>query len=64
MYRTQGGISVNEYQARVLSIVKTNQYLKKYLKNVNKAFEEAEPYLKKYPKESPIGFVGYIKERQ
>lgn len=62
VYNSEGGVSVNEYQATIRRIVESNPYLKKYLGKVNKAFDDAEPYLKNYPKDSAIGFVGYQAE--
>lgn len=62
VYRSQGGVSVHEYQSKIRQIVESNPYLKKYLAKVNKAFDDAEPYLKKFPQDSAIGFVGYAAE--
>lgn len=62
VYSSEGGVSVNEYQMTIKNIVDSNPYLKKYLDKVNKAFNDAEPYLKNYPKDSAIGFVGYQAE--
>ncbi len=59
VYKSEGGISVHEYQARIRQIAESNHYLRKYLAKVNKAFNDAEPYLKKYPQDEAIGFVGY-----
>jgi hypothetical protein len=59
VYKTEGGISVFDYETRIRGIVAGNKFLLKYLEKVNKAFENAEPYLKNYPKDQPIGFVGY-----
>lgn len=59
VYLSEGGVTVNDYKAKIRSIVSENKFLTKYLNKVNKAFEEAEPYLKNYPKDKPIGFIGY-----
>jgi hypothetical protein len=59
VYRSKGGQSVHEYQAKIKEIVATNKYLRKYLEKVNKAFADAEPYLSNYPQDEAIGFVGY-----
>lgn len=59
VYRSSGGISVHEYQAKIKQIAESNRFLKKYLKDINREFENAEPYLKKYPQDAVIGFVGY-----
>jgi len=63
VYRSEGGVSVHEYQSKIRQIVESNPYLKKYLAKVNKAFDDAEPYLKKFPQDSAIGFVGYAAEK-
>ena len=62
VYRSQGGLSVNEYESKIREIVGSNTFLKKYLAKVNKSFEDAQPYLKNYPKETPLGFIGYQKQ--
>ena len=62
VYKSKGGVSVNEYQSKIKQLVESNHYLNKYLEKVNKAFDDAEPYLKKYPQDSALGFVGYQEE--
>ena len=63
VYRSEGGVSTNEYQMKIRQIVESNPYLKKYLGKVNKEFENAEPYLKKYPQDTALGFIGYQKAK-
>jgi hypothetical protein len=63
VYKSAGGLSVHEYQAKIRHLAESNPYLKKYLARVNEEFANAEPYLKNYPQDEPLGFVGYqIKE--
>jgi hypothetical protein len=62
VYKSEGGVSVNEYESKIRQMAESNQYLKKYLAKVNKAYEDAEPYLKNYPKDQPLGFIGYQPE--
>jgi hypothetical protein len=64
VYRSEGGISTFEYQFKIREIVMSNRYLKKYIKKVDKAFADAEPYLRNYPRNTPVGFVGYQKEEE
>ncbi len=64
VYKSQGGVSVHEYQAKIRQIASSNPYLRKYLAKVNKAFDDAEPYLKKYPQDSAIGFIGYQSQEE
>ncbi len=59
VYKSEGGVSVNEYEAKIRQIVGSTSYLKKYLAKVNNALDNAEPYLKNYPQDMPLGFVGY-----
>ena len=62
VYKTEGGLSVREYQSKILNIQANNRYLRKYFDKMNKEFENAEPYLKKFPQDIPLGFVGYQKK--
>lgn len=62
VYTSQGGVSVNEYESKIRNIIGTTPYLKRYVDKMNEFFNNAEPYLKKYPKNDPIGFIGYQSE--
>jgi hypothetical protein len=64
VYKSADGYSVNEYQSKIRQLAISNPYLKKYLAKVDKAYEDAEPYLKNYPKDIPLGVVGYQAEEQ
>jgi len=59
VYKSEGGDSTRDLEAKIREIVGSNKYLSKYLEKVNKIFEDAEPYLKRYPQDEPVGFVGY-----
>lgn len=59
VYRSEGGTSVNEYARVIRHEVKNVPYLTKYADKVEEAFEKAQPYLEGYPKDEPLGFVGY-----
>ena len=59
IYKSQGGLSVSEYQAKIRQIIESNRYLRKYLLKTNQELMNAQPYLTKYSKDSVIGFVGY-----
>jgi hypothetical protein len=61
VYKSEGGLSVNEYQAKIRKVIGTTSYLQRYVDKMNKFFDGAEPYLKKYPKDQALGFVGYQK---
>ena len=64
IYKSKGGTTVSDYENKIRQIVKGNKFLVKYLEGVNKTFDQAEPYLVSYPKDEPIGFVGYQLEGQ
>ena len=64
VYTSKGGTAANDYQNKIKHIVAGNKYLSKYLSKVDKAFEDAEPYLKNYPKDEPLGVIGYQTETQ
>lgn len=59
VYRSEGGTTVSDYQITIRNIVAKNKFLYKYLAKLDKAYKEAAPYLQYYPKDEPIGFVGY-----
>lgn len=59
VYYSKGGMSVNDYQTTILKHAATIPYLRQYLARINQEFENAEPYLKKYPKTEPLGVIGY-----
>ncbi|OAI49449.1 hypothetical protein AYO45_02475 [Gammaproteobacteria bacterium SCGC AG-212-F23] len=59
VYRSNGGLTVGEYESKMRQVVESTGYLRKYLDRLNKAFENAEPYLKRFPRNIPLGFVGY-----
>lgn len=59
VYQSEGGTAVNDYETKIRNIVSGNKFLIKYLDKINKVFENAEPYLKNYPKDEPLGFIGY-----
>src|SRR3990167_3480335 len=61
VYRSQGGLSVLEYQYKIKQVVESHPFLRKYLVKTNKIVERGEPYLKKYLQHPAIGFVGYHK---
>ncbi|MHB1947168.1 MAG: hypothetical protein ACYCQI_03535 [Gammaproteobacteria bacterium] len=62
IYKTEGS-SIREYQAKILNLAKSNKFLQKYIDKVQEEFDRAEPYLAKYPSGSPLGFVGYVREK-
>lgn len=62
VYTSQGGVSVNDYEKKILDTVSDTPYLRKYFDRVNDELQKAEPYLKNYPKDVPLGFVGYQRE--
>ncbi len=62
VYKSQGGLSVNEYEGKIREIIGTTSYLQRYVDKMNRFFDNAEPYLRKYPRNAAIGFVGYQKE--
>ncbi len=64
VYKSKGGTAIADYQTKIRGIVAGNKFLIKYLEKLNKAFDDAEPYLKHYPKDEPIGFIGYELEGQ
>jgi len=59
IYQSQGGVSVHEYEAKIKQIVESNHYLRKHFAKVSEAFDQAEPYLNKYPMDTAVGFIGY-----
>lgn len=59
IYKSAGGISVQAYRAKILSMVESNRYLKKYQQKITRSFDEIESYLIQYPVNEEIGFIGY-----
>jgi hypothetical protein len=59
VYETQGGMSVDEYRNHILKTFHGNDYLRKYYSRVNDEIEKGYTYLKDFPHDSPIGFVGF-----
>ena len=61
IYHAKGGFSILELQAKIKQVTETNQFLKKYSARVNQLSDKAQPFLKNYPQDTVIGFVGYQK---
>jgi hypothetical protein len=59
VYRSEGGIAPHDYENKIRNIVVNNKFLLKYLNKVNKAFDKSERFLKHYPQDMSLGFVGY-----
>lgn len=62
VYSTEGGLSVNEYEARINQEVHSMKfdYLKKYSKRINEQFKKLYPFLEDYDDgKTPLGFIGY-----
>lgn len=53
--------SINFYETKIKQLADSNKYLRKYLKKVKEEFKNAEPFLKDYPQDRPLGFIGYQK---
>lgn len=51
--------SIHYYQSKITQLADSNKYLRKYLKKVKQEFKNAEPYLKDFDQDKPLGFVGY-----
>jgi len=64
VYQSEGGTAANDYQAKVREVVSGNKFLAKYLDKVNEAIEKTQPYLENYPKDQPLGVIGYQLETQ
>ena len=61
VYKSRGGLAPHEYESKIRQVLESNHYLKKYLADVNKSFDNAEPFLNNYPHDVSLGFVGYQK---
>lgn len=58
VYKSEGGTTVRTYEKKIRKLLVENKFLIKYLETANKAFDQAEPYLKHYTQDE-LGFVGY-----
>lgn len=59
IYESKGGTSFNEYRRKLTQAANSSHYLKRYVSKVTATFDGAEPFLKNYLTDKPLGFIGY-----
>lgn len=64
VYKSKGATTLGSYYAKIKKILVNNKFLIKYIDGLNEAFDNVQPFLKHYPKNEELGFVGYKLESQ
>ncbi|GEM_PF-5772554 len=62
VYLSDGDKSINYFEKNIISTVSNTPYLVRYSDHVKEELQKAEPYLKNYPHDKPLGFIGYQRE--